>query len=140
MEVQSYLFLDGRCEEALEFYRSAIGAKLGLVMRFKDNPEPPKDGAPGCGPGNENKIMHAEFTIGDSTLMASDGYAAGKPEFKGFCQSISTKDDSETQRIFEALAKGGTIQMPLGKTFFSSAFGMVADRFGMPWMVITQHD
>ncbi|WP_213953257.1 MULTISPECIES: VOC family protein [unclassified Variovorax] len=140
MKVQPYLFFDGRCEEALEFYRSALGAKVGMVMRFKDNPEPPQPGGPGSAPGNDNKIMHAEFTLGESLLMASDGYATGKPEFKGFCQSISTRDDAETQRIFDALAKGGSVRMPLGKTFFASSFGMVEDRFGMPWMVITQHD
>ena len=139
MKVQPYLVFDGRCEEALEFYRTHLGAKPGLMMRFKDNPEPPQPGGPGRAPGHHNKIMHSEFTRGDTMLMASDGYAQGKPEFKGFCQSIGVKDDAEARRVFDALAKGGSVTMPLAKTFFASSFGMVTDRFGMPWMVITQH-
>jgi PhnB protein len=140
MNVQSYLFFDGRCEEALEFYRTALGAKVGMVMRFKDNPEPPQAGRPGSAAGNEDKVMHAEFTVGDTMLMASDGYAQGKPEFKGFCQSIGVKDDAEAGRVFDALAKGGSVTMPLAKTFYASSFGMVTDRFGMPWMVIARSD
>jgi len=138
MKVQSYLFFDGRCEEALEYYRLHLGAKIGMMMRFKDNPEPQQQ--PGMSaPGVADKVMHAEFSIGETTLMASDGYAQGKPEFKGFSQSIATKDDAETKRIFDALADGGQVQMPLGKTFYASSFGMVADRFGVPWMVITEN-
>ena len=135
MKVQSYLFFDGRCEEALAYYRTHLGAKPGMLMRFKDNPEPPQQ--PGMsGPGMADKVMHAEFTIGETTLMASDGYAQGKPEFKGFYQSIAVKDDAEAQRVFEALANGGQVRTPLAKTFFASSFGMVEDRFGVPWMVI----
>jgi PhnB protein len=136
MKVQSYLFFDGRCEEALEYYRIHLGAKPGMLMRFKDNPEPSQQ--PGMGePGQAEKVMHTEFTIGETTLMASDGYAQGKPEFKGFYQSIAVKDDAEASRVFEALANGGEVRVPLGKTFYASSFGMVADRFGVPWMVIT---
>ena len=139
MKVQSYFFFDGRCEEALDFYAKVLGAKVTMLMRFKDNPDPQPSGGNGCAPGagTQDKVMHAEFTIGDTTLMASDGLAGGTPEFKGVAQSITTASDAETQRIFHALADGGQIQMPLARTFFSSAFGMVADRFGVQWMVIT---
>ena len=139
MKVQSYFFFDGRCEEALDFYTKVLGARVTMLMRFKDNPDPQPSGGIGCAPGvgTDDKVMHAEFTIGDTTLMASDGNAGGNPEFKGIAQSITTASDAETRRIFDALADGGQIQMPLAKTFFSSAFGMVADRFGVQWMVIT---
>ena len=134
MQVQSYLFFDGRCEEALEFYRSALGAKVTMLMRFKESPDPVPPGM--CAPNSDEKVMHSEFTIGDTKLMASDGYAGGKPEFKGFSLSLDAKDDADAKRLFDTLAEGGTVQMPLGKTFFASSFGMVADRFGMAWMVI----
>jgi len=132
-QVQPYLFFDGRCEEALDFYKSALGAKVQMLMRFRENPDP----QPGsCAPGAEDKIMHAAFHVGDSLVMASDGMAGGKPEFKGFALSVNAKDEAEADRIFAALGKGGQVQMPLGKTFFSPRFGMVADRFGVSWMVI----
>ncbi|MDM0058293.1 VOC family protein [Variovorax fucosicus] len=134
MQVQSYLFFDGRCEEALEFYRSALGAKVTMLMRYKESPDPVPPGM--CAPNSGEKVMHSEFTIGDTKLMASDGYAGGKPEFKGFSLSLDAKDDADAKRLFDTLAEGGTVQMPLGKTFFASSFGMVADRFGMAWMVI----
>ena len=134
MGVTPYLFFDGRCEEALEFYEKTLGAEVGMLMRFSESPEPPPpDKVP---PGSENKIMHAAFTIGATTMMASDGYAKGKPEFKGFSLSINAKDVAEAERMFSGLAKGGQVQMPLGETFFAKCFGMVADRFGMGWMVI----
>jgi PhnB protein len=134
MFVQSYLFYNGRCEEALEFYRAKLGAKVGMLMRFKESPEPPP---PGCLPaGSENKVMHAAFQIGDTMVMASDGMASGGPEFKGFSLSITCANEREADRVFEALGDGGKVQMPLAKTFFSPRFGMVADRFGVSWMVI----
>jgi PhnB protein len=133
MQVQQYLFFDGKCEEAIEFYKSTLGAKVDMVMRYKDNPDP----QPGmCPPGSENKIMHSAFRIGDTLVMASDGMAAGKPEFKGFSLSVDAKNEAEADRIFSALGAGGQVQMPLTKTFFSPRFGMVADRFGVSWMVI----
>ncbi|MEO5736832.1 MAG: VOC family protein [Variovorax sp.] len=134
MQVQSYLFFDGRCEEALEFYRSALDAQVTMLMRYKESPDPVPPGM--CAPNSDEKVMHSEFTIGDTKLMASDGYAGGKPEFKGFSLSLDATDDADAKRLFETLAEGGTVQMPLGKTFFASSFGMVADRFGMGWMVI----
>lgn len=138
MLVQSYLFFDGRCDEALDFYTRVLGAKVEMLMRFKDNPEPPKAGDPGCGPGmpDPNKVMHCSFKVGDTMLMASDGNCGGKPSFQGFSLVLNAKNEAEAKRLFAALSDGGQVQMPLGKTFFSPAFGMVADRFGMGWMVI----
>jgi PhnB protein len=133
MLVQPYLFFDGRCEEALEFYRRALGAETTMLMRFKDSPEPPP---PGCAPSSDNKVMHSSFRIGDTTIMASDGRAMGKPNFDGFSLSLSVASEAEADRRFNALADGGEVIMPLGKTFFSPRFGMVSDRFGVKWMVI----
>jgi PhnB protein len=134
MQVQPYLFFDGRCEEALEFYKRALGAEVVALHRFKDSPEPP---SPGCvPPGAENKVMHASFRIGETTLMASDGRCEGKPSFQGFSLSITVANDAEAERVFAALAQ---VQMPLTKTFFSSRFGMAADRFGVSWMVVVAH-
>lgn len=130
--VQPYLFFDGRCEEALEFYRRALGAEIQMLMRFKDAPEPPQ---PGCGPGSENKIMHVSFRIGGSVIMASDGRCEGKPTFAGFALSLTVANAAEAEKSFNALSEGGQVQMPLAKTFFSPSFGMVADRFGVSWMV-----
>jgi PhnB protein len=131
MQVQPYLFFDGRCEEAIEFYRKALGAKVEMMMRFKENPEPQHNPT-----GAENKVMHACITIGDTQVMASDGHCAGKPKFDGFSLSLAAKDDAEADKLFKALADGGQVRMPLGSTFFASRFGMVADRFGVGWMVI----
>ena len=134
MQVQPYLFFDGRCEEAVEFYRSALGAEVTTLMRFKDSPEPP---SPGCvPPGAENKVMHASFRIGQTTVMASDGRCLGNPIFQGFSLSLAVPNEAEAERLFATLAEGGQVQMPLTKTFFSPRFGMVADRFGVSWMVI----
>jgi PhnB protein len=136
MQVQPYLFFDGRCEEAIEFYKNALGAEVTMLMRFKDSPEPP---SPGCvPPGAENKVMHASFRIGETIVMASDGRCLGKPTFQGFSLSLAVPNDAEAERLFAALAEGGQVQMPLAKTFFSSRFGMVADRFGVGWMIIVE--
>ena len=134
MLVQSYLFFDGRCDEALEFYRRTLRAEVEMLMRFKDSPEPHQPGM--VPPGSENKVMHASFRIGDTTLMASDGRCLGKPSFQGFSLSLSVPNDAEAERLFAALGDGGQVQMPMAKTFFSSRFGMVADRFGVSWMII----
>ena len=133
-QVQPYLFFDGRCEEALDFYKSALGAKVEMMMRFKDSPEPVPAGM--CAPGSENKVMHAAFHIGDTLVMASDGMAGGKPEFKGFSLSVNAANEAEADKLFGALGKGGKVIMPLGKTFYSPRFGMVTDKFGVGWMVI----
>ena len=133
--VQPYLFFDGRCEEAIEFYRTALSAEVMMLMRFKDSPEPNS-----CAPGSENKVMHASLRIGDTTLMASDGRCQGKPTFEGFSLSLTAPDETEAERLFATLVDGGQVQMPLTKTFFSPRFGMVADRFGVSWMIlVTPH-
>jgi PhnB protein len=130
MQVKPYLFFEGRCEEALGFYRKAIGAEVTMLMHYKDSPDPE-----GYRPEAGDKVMHAEVRIGDTTLMASDGRCEGRPAFQGFSLSLTVSDDAEAERLFAALADGGLAQMPLSKTFFSSSFGMVADRFGVSWMV-----
>ncbi|MDN5936278.1 MAG: VOC family protein [Nitrosospira sp.] len=144
MQVQPYLFFDGRCEEAVEFYRNALGAEVTMLMRFKDAPPEPPDPAESrmksdesCmpPPGSENKVMHASFRIGDTTIMASDGHCQGQPSFQGFALSLTVQSEAEADRLFAALADGGQVQMPLGKTFYSPRFGMVADRFGVSWMI-----
>ena len=130
MQVQPYLYFNGRCEEAVEFYHRALGAEVIQMHRFKDSPDPSM-----CKPGTENKVMHMSFRLGDATILASDGRCEGQPGFQGFSLSINVADDAEAERLFAALADGGQIQMPLTKTFFSSRFGMLADRFGVCWMI-----
>jgi len=136
MQVIPYLSFDGRCEEALAFYRSALGAEVAMLMRWKDHPGPSQ---PGMVPsGSEDKIMHASFRIGETTVMASDGRCLGQPSFQGVSLTLMTRDPAEAERLFAALSDGGQVQMPLTKTFFSPAFGMVADRFGVAWMVYAE--
>lgn len=132
MQVQPYLFFEGRCEEAIEFYRGALDAEVETIMHFKDNPDP--QGM--CAPVAEDKVMHACFRIGETRLMASDGMAQGNPIFQGFSLSLSAPDEAAADRMFAVLADGGQVQMPLSQTFFSPRFGMVADRFGVSWMII----
>jgi len=133
MRVESYLNFDGRCEEAIEFYRRALGAEVQMLMRFKDSPEP---AAPGMvPPGAENKVMHASFRIGDTVVMASDCHCKGQPSFQGFSLSLTVPTEAAADRLFAALADGGQVQMPLTKTFFSPRFGVVADRFGVSWTI-----
>lgn len=135
MHVQSYLFFNGRCEEAIEFYKKTLGAKVEMMMRFSESPE--KANMP-VQP-NPNSIMHSCFKIGDTAIMASDGCGDGTAaEFKGFSLSISAKDEAEARRLFAALSDGGQVHQPLIKTFFSPAFGMVQDKFGMGWMVVVE--
>jgi PhnB protein len=131
MQIQPYLFFEGRCEEALAFYRSALGAEVTMLMRFKDSPDPGM--AP---PGAADKVMHATMRIGETTVMASDGRCQGQREYRGFSLSLTVPNETEAERVFGALADGGQVQMPLTKTFFSPRFGMVADRFGVPWMIL----
>jgi PhnB protein len=134
MQVQPYLYFEGRCEEAIEFYRKAIGAELTMLLRYKDSPEPPQPGK--LPPGAGNKVMHSSFRIGETTVMASDGLCLGKPDFRGVSLTLTVSSDNEAEELFAALGDGGQVQMPLTKTFFSSRFGMVADRFGVSWMII----
>jgi PhnB protein len=135
MKVHPYLNFDGRAEEAMAFYAKAVGATVTALMRCKEAPE-----GPPITPGLEDKILHAEFQVGESTLMCSDGYCTGGAlSFQGITLTLTTADDAAAQRMFDALlADGGTAQMPLAKTFFASSFGMLADRFGVGWIVITQ--
>ena len=134
--VQPYLFFDGRCEEALEFYKKAIGAEVQMMMRNKESPDPHPPGM--LPPGTENKVMHATLRIGDTTVMASDGHAKGQPKFEGFSLSLNAKNEAEAERLFAALSDGGQVRLPLTKTFFSPRFGMLADKFGMGWMIIVE--
>jgi len=133
MRVETYLFFDGRCEEAIEFYKKVLGAEVTMLMRFKDSPEPPQPGM--IPPGSENKIMHVSFRVGDTTVMASDGRCTGQANFQGFSLSLTVANEAEADRKFAALAEGGQVQMPMAKTFWSPRFGMVTDRFGVGWMV-----
>jgi len=130
MRVEPYLFFNGRTEEALDFYRDAIGAKTEMLMRNKDAPEPPQ----GVPPGSGDQVLHAAFRVGESILLASDGPVPGG--FNGFALSLYAKDDADAQRKFDALAAGGEVRMPLSETFFATRFGMLTDRFGVGWMVI----
>jgi PhnB protein len=134
MKLEPYLFFEGRAEEAIELYRKVLGAEVEMLMRFKDSPEPPPPGM--VPPGSENRIMHASLRIGDARVMISDGSARGNPKFEGFSLSLSAANEAEAKRLFAALGEGGQVRMPLTKTFFSPCFGMLADRFGVGWMVI----
>jgi len=131
--VLPYLFFDGRCEEALEFYKRVLGAEVEGLSRFKDSPEPAQPGM--CPPNSGDKIMHVTLRIGQTTVMASDGRCGGHPKFEGFSLSLTVPDAATADRLFGQLADGGQVQMPLMKTFFSLKFGMVADRFGVCWMI-----
>jgi len=133
MQTVPYLFFDGRAEEAATYYREALGAEIVALLRYRDSPEPQSEGM--CPAGSEDKVMHMSLKIGQSTIMGSDGRCAGKPVFQGFSLSLTVRDAAEAETRFAALADGGEVQMPLSKTFFSPAFGMVTDRFGVPWMV-----
>jgi PhnB protein len=128
MQIQPYLFFDGRCDEAIEFYRSSLGAEVTMLMRYKDSPEPVSHGSP-------DKVMHANLRIGETTVLVSDGRCLGQPSFQGFALSLTAAGESEAERLFAALGEGGQVQMPMSKTFFSLRFGMITDRFGVLWMI-----
>ena len=135
MEIKTYLDFDGRCEEAIEFYKRTLGAQVNMIMRFKEAPEA-GEGCAGMPPNSENKVMHSSFRIGTTEIMATDGFCRGNTEFKGFSLTHEVSDEAEADRVFAALGDGGQVQMPLAKTFFSPKFGMVADKFGVSWMVL----
>jgi PhnB protein len=130
MQIQPYLFFEGRCQEAIEFYRRAVGAEVTALMRYKESPDPGM-----IQPGSEDKVMHASFRVGETTVLASDGRCGGQPSFQGFALSLTVSKESEAERFFGALVEGGQVIMPLTKTFFSPRFGMITDRFGVSWMV-----
>jgi len=139
--IKPYIFFDGRCDEALEFYQRTLGARVEQLFRFKDAPpqpeaaQEPPEGCAAPTAAMAEKVMHACFTVGGAVVMASDGMCQGKPEFKGISLAYETRNDAEAERVFAALSDGGQVQMPMGPTFFASRFGMVADRFGVSWMV-----
>ena len=130
MQIQPYVFFEGRCQEALEFYRRALGAEVTALMRFKESPDPRM-----IQPGSEDKVMHASFRVGETTVLASDGRCGGHPSFQGFALSLTVANEAEADRLFGALVDGGQVIMPLTTTFFSPRFGMTTDRFGVSWMV-----
>lgn len=136
--VQPYLFFEGRCEEALNFYVETFGAELTDLIRIKDSPEPPPPGT--LPPGSDDKVMHAAITIDDTLIMASDGMCSGHTEIKGVSLSYTASDTQQARALFDKLAEGGEVRMSLGETFFSPCFGMVADRFGVAWMIIVEPD
>ena len=131
MQIEPYLFFEGRTEEALEFYKQKLGAQIDAVIRYKENPQPKYNP-----PNSDDKVMHSLFRIGDAKVMASDGNCSGKPSFQGFSLTFNAKDEADARKRFDALAEGGQVNMPLGETFFAKSFGMVADRFGVNWMVM----
>lgn len=133
MQLEPYLFFEGRCEEAIGFYRGALGAEVVAMIRYSESPEPPPPGM--LPPGSENKVMHALLRIGEISLMASDGGCTGKTEFGGFSLTLSVPDAATAEKLFAALTDGGKVTMPLGQTFWSPKFGMLTDRFGVGWMV-----
>jgi PhnB protein len=131
MQIQPYLFFEGRCDEAIEFYKKVFGAEVEMLMRWKDSPDKSMSN-----PANENKVMHSSLRLGQTNLMASDGRNTGKADFKGFALSVDAKDEASAEKMFNALADGGQVLMPLAKTFFSPCFGTVTDRFGLTWMIL----
>ena len=131
MKIEPYLFFDGRCDEAIEFYKQVLDAKVDMLMRFSESPDPTQ-----IPPGSENKVMHGSLLIGDSRIMVSDGMCQGQAKFEGVSLSITAKDVIQAEQLFAALSADGQVQMPMGETFFSPRFGMVADKFGVSWMVV----
>lgn len=131
--IQPYLFFNGNCEEAVEFYRKALGAEVQFRIRFNESPEPPPPGS--IAPGYENKIMHTSFKIGETVVMASDGCGTEKTKFEGFSLSLTVAAEADVDQAFKALSDGGQVKMPPTKTFWSPRFGMVEDRFGIGWMI-----
>lgn len=132
-KLEVYLFFNGRCDEALQFYQRVLGAKVVMLMRFKDSPDPTA-----CAPGAADKVMHATFQVGDINVMASDGRCTGEAKFEGFALSMAVPTPEEADRVFADLGEGGKVHMPLAQTFFSPRFGMVEDKFGVLWMIIVR--
>ena len=131
--ITPYLFFGGRCDEALDFYRTAVGAEVTMVMRFNESPDPTPPGM--LAPGFEEKVMHASFQIAGCTVMASDGCAPGQG-FQGFSLALTLPTEADVDRYFAGLSAGGTVTMPPTKTFWSPRYGMLTDRFGINWMLM----
>ena len=132
MTVQPYLFFNGRADEALAFYKTALGAESTMVMRFKENP----GGTAVNPPGSDDKVMHMAFKVGDTLIMGSDGHTYGKTNFQGFALAITVDTVEKAKKMEAALLEGGSQGMPSGETFFAKYFAMVTDKFGMQWMLI----
>ncbi len=133
MRLQPYVFFDGRCEQAVEFYKQAVGAEVEMLMHFRDAPDQSM-----VTPESKDKVMHCSLRIGESTLLVSDGRCTGQQDFKGFQLALTAKDDAEAKRLFDALSTGGTVQTPLAETFFASSFGTLTDKFGVGWIVLAE--
>jgi PhnB protein len=131
MNVQPYLSFEGRAQEAIDFYKTALGAKVEAIMQFKDAPPDMQTNMP-----HKDKVMHSAFKVGDTTIMATDGQCSGKSEFSGITLTLNANSDAEAEKLFNALAQGGKVNMPMAETFFATRFGMVADKFGVGWMVL----
>jgi PhnB protein len=131
--IQPYIFFGGRCDEALAFYKKALGATVDVLMRYQESPEPAPPGM--LAPGWEKKVMHTTFRVGGAVVMASDGCSAEDGKSSGFKLALNVATESEAARAFAGLAEGGNVEMPLTKTFWSPQFGMLTDRFGIAWMV-----
>jgi PhnB protein len=132
IQIEPYLFFNGRCEEAIQFYQQTLGAELQMLMRYREGPEAPPGMLP---PGSEDKVMHASLRVGDCNLLLSDGLCSGAPRFEGFRLSFAVADAAAADRLFNALGAGGSVQMPLARSFWSPCFGMLTDRFGVGWMI-----
>ncbi len=132
--LQPYLFFGGRCDEAIAFYKAAVGAEVEMLMRYNESPDPMPPGV--LAPGFEKKVMHASLKVGDSVVMVSDGCGGpDEPKLGGFSLSLAVPTEADADRVFAALSEGGEVTMPLGKTFWSPRFGMLTDRFGIGRMV-----
>ncbi len=138
MRIEPYLFFNGRAEEAIEFYRKALGAEVQTLMRFSESPDPVPEGM--IPPGFENKVMHSSITVGGASVMISDGDSSAAPAFSGFALALEADDGEQLRSWFDALSEGGQVKMPVGKTFFAEHFGMVSDKFGVDWMLIVPGD
>jgi len=131
MQINAYLSFDGQCEAAFQLYEQVFGGKIEGVFRYEGTPIEGQ-----VPPEWRQKIMHITLGVGQSQIMGADaqpGQSSGPA--KRFCMSINLKDTEEAKRIFNGLAEGGQIQMPLAPTFWAAQFGMLTDRFGIPWMV-----
>ena len=136
--VQPYLFFRGRCEEAIDYYKKTLGAEVDVMLRFRDNPDKPgRDQVPA---ELDDRIMHASLRIAGAEIMMSDGMKSGPLDFACMSLSLSVPSEAECERLYNALAADGTVQMPIGPTFFARRFGAVADKFGVSWMIMVPPD
>lgn len=128
-----YLYLSGQCDEALAFYQQHLGATISMLIRFNESPKPLPTDLPD---GYEDKVMHCEFSVGDMSIMASDGCKESTGEFRGFSLTLTIADEAYARQAFQALSEGGEVNMPLSETFWSPLYGQVTDKFGISWMIM----